>query len=89
MGARVAAGVACSLAGCATRRATARGAEALGLVKFLLAFGERELRAAVRASKGLICHVSLTNSCRVKKISLLIYPTGRELTGRVLVGAST
>lgn len=61
------AAVACSLAGRSARRATARGAEALGLIEFLLTLGEREGRAAIGASKGLVCHVSLTNSCWVKK----------------------
>lgn len=55
-------GIARGLAGSAARRTAARGAEALRPVKLLLALGERELRAAIRASEGLICHVSLTNS---------------------------
>ncbi len=56
------AGIARGLPGCAARRTAARGAETLRLVKLLLALGKRELRAAIRASEGLICHVSLTNS---------------------------
>jgi hypothetical protein len=49
---------------CSAIGATTRGGKALGLEEFLFAFGELELRAAVRAGKGLICHVSLANSSK-------------------------
>ena len=49
-----AAAVTRSLAGGAAVGAATGGAEALGLIEFLFAFGERELLSAVRAGEVLV-----------------------------------
>jgi hypothetical protein len=58
-----AAALARSLAGSAAVGAATGGGEPLGLIEFLFTVRERELLSAVRASKVLVRHVSLANSC--------------------------